>query len=89
MTREQLQSASDRLRDAANDAPEELAARIEGQADRLHDLAERDHSVDHGTLARVETKLGNLKEDAPPSVEEAVDAALEDVRAFRSTVEGV
>jgi|AntRauTorcE11897_2_1112592.scaffolds.fasta_scaffold64258_1 hypothetical protein len=89
MTREQLQSASDRLRDAATDAPDDLGARLEGQADRLQDLAERDYSVDHGTLARVETKLGNLKEDAPASVAEAVDAALEDVRAFRSTVEGV
>ncbi|WP_248515798.1 DUF7553 family protein [Salinarchaeum laminariae] len=89
MTREQLQSASDRLRDVTAEAPEELAARIEDQADRLHDLAERDYSVDHGTLARVETKLGNLKDDGPSSVEEAVDAALEDVRAFRSTVEGV
>lgn len=89
MARDQLQSASDRLRDAAEDAPTDLAARLDGQADRLHDLAEREHAVDHGTLARVETKLGDLKEDAPATIADAVGAALEDVRAYRSTVEGV
>lgn len=89
MTREQLQSASDRLRNAANDAPDDLADRLDDQADRLQNLAERDYSVDHGTLARVETKLGDLRADAPSSVADAVDAALDDVRAFRSTVEGV
>lgn len=89
MTREQLRSASDRLRDAAADAPDDLSARLEGQADRIQDLAEREHSVDHGTLARVETKLGNLKDEASAAIAEEIDAALEDVREFRSTVEGV
>lgn len=89
MTRDQLQSASDRLRGAAKGAPDDLAARLDGQADRLHDLAERDYSVDHGTLARVETKLGDLQADAPEAIAEEIDAALDDVRAFRSTVEGV
>lgn len=89
MAREKLQAASDRLRAAAEGAPDDLAARLDGQADRVRDLAEREHSPDHGTLARVETKLGDLKEDAPASIAEQVDAALEDIRAFRSTVEGV
>ncbi|WP_081638624.1 hypothetical protein [Salinarchaeum sp. Harcht-Bsk1] len=89
MTREQLQSASDRLSAAADDATDDLATALQDQADRLHDLAEREYSVDHGTLARVETKLGHLEEDAPEAIAEAVSAAHDDVIAFRSTVEGV
>jgi len=89
MTREQLADASDRLRAAAADAGGDLEARLEEQADRVDDLAEREFGPDHGTLARLETKLGNLAEEAPATIAEEIDAALADVRAFRSTVDGV
>jgi len=89
MTRENLQSASDRLGAAAEDASGDLAERLQDQAERLHALAEREYSIDHGTLARVETKLGHLEDDAPDAIAEAISAAHDDVIAFRSTVEGV
>ena len=89
MTRERLQSASDRLAAAADEASDDLAGRLQAQADRLGDLAERDYSVDHGTLARVETNLGHLEDEAPDALAEAVLAAHEDVIDFRSTVDGV
>lgn len=89
MADDPLREASETLRAATTEATADVADRLEEQADRIDDLVDADYDPDHGTLARLERKLSDVREDASEAVAERVAAALEKVREFRSTVEGV
>jgi len=90
MTREQLAAAAETLgaaADAASDAS--IADGLAEQADQFAMLAEADRGPDHGRLARHDRVLSNLAADADPETADAIESALEDIRAYRSTIEGV
>mgnify|MGYP006299854317 CR=1 FL=1 len=90
MTREQLASASDTLRTASDGVDDEsLRADLTEQADQMASLAEADRGPDHGRLARHEIKLSNLADAADEATADAIESALGDIRAYRSTIEGV
>lgn len=86
--REELDAASTALADAASDADPAVQDRLRDQADQLAALARGDRGPDHGRLARHERALSGIAED-DPGVGEAVEDALDHVRAYRETVEGV
>jgi hypothetical protein len=86
--RDELDAASTTLADAAPDADAAVQDRLEAQADQLADLATADRGPDHGRLARHERALSEIAEE-DPSVADAVNDALDHVRAYRETVEGV
>lgn len=88
MSREELASAGDRLASAAEEASGdgETLSDLAAQLDRL---AEADHGPDHGRLARIEAKLDDVQTDASDDVAVAIDAALDDIHAYRETIEGV
>lgn len=87
MTRTELATAGDLLRDVAADTEDAaVRERVERQADQLADLAESDRGPDHGRLARIEQALGEVGESTG---DDAVEEALEHVRAYRETVSGV
>jgi len=86
--RDELRAAGEALEGAAATAEGETANRLREQADQLHDLATADRDPDHGRLARHESKLQDLA-DANPAARDAIETAIEHVRAFRETVPGV
>lgn len=90
MTREQLKTASETLRAASEDVTDEAARqRLTNQADQLAKLADADRGPDHGRLARHEHALGEIKALLGPEHEGQVDEALDQMRAYRETVEGI
>lgn len=90
MVRENLDDAAATLRDAADAASDdETRDRLENQAEQFADHAEADRGPDHGTLARHEHILTEIADEEGGDVAAAVEDALESIRAFRETVEGV
>lgn len=89
MTREELTVAAEALRRAADRAAgDDASDRLEAQANQFDDLAEAERGPDHGRLARHEhilTEIANEDDGAAAEIE----AALESIRAYRQTVEGV
>ncbi|WP_049924534.1 DUF7553 family protein [Halopiger djelfimassiliensis] len=90
MVRTELENAAESLEHAADAAADETAReRLRNQATQLADLATADRGPDHGRLARHEHILTEIADDEGGDVATHVDAALESLRAFRETVEGV
>lgn len=89
MTRTELAAASDTLREAATVAASDLATRLDEQAETVADLSERATGPDHGRLARLEHSLRDIQREADEDVAHRIDTALEEIRAYRATVEGV
>lgn len=89
MSRPELDAASDTLYDAAEVATPELATQLAETAETVADLAHRDAGPDHGRLARLEYKLRGFTDSGSTEVADRVETALEHVREYRKTVEGV
>lgn len=90
MARDELARASDHLRSAAGQSTDpDRTERIETIADQLDTLAEADHGPDHGRLARFENALLEITEGADDAVVDDVTAAHEQLKEYRSGVEGV
>lgn len=90
VTREQLKSASEILHTASEEVSSQAAKeRLAEQADHIETLAEADRGPDHGRLARHEHALEEIKALLGPEHEGSVDEALEEMRSYRETVEGV
>jgi hypothetical protein len=87
--RQDLQTASDRLRDAAALTEGDVRERIETQADQLATLATRESGPDHGRLARHMNALHELAGDAEGEAGDLVTEAREAVSRYREGVEGV
>lgn len=89
MTRAELSQAAAALRRAADGAEhEQTRERLEDQASQFERLAEAERGPDHGRLARHEhilTEIAHDEDEVAPDVE----SALESIRAYRQTVEGV
>jgi len=90
MASEELQRASELLRDAAEAADDpEIEERIYDQSDQLADAAAADRGPDHGQLARHENAFREIIDAANEEAAELVEAALGHVKEYRSGVEGV
>ena len=90
MSRDQLHSASDHLADAADRVNDDAAAeRLRDLAAQLDSLAESNRGPDHGRMARIQNALADLQEDVAGDVATTIEAANDDVAAYRETVEGV
>ena len=89
MTRDTLAAAADTLDTAAEAATDDARDRLESQAAEFETLAEADRGPDHGKLARHEHILTDIADDEGGEVADHVDEALESIRAYRETVEGV
>jgi hypothetical protein len=89
MTRGELEATADALRRAASGATSDRARdRLEDQASQFDRLAEAERGPDHGRLARHEhilTEIASRERDAVADIE----TALESIRAYRQTIEGV
>ncbi|NHN46229.1 hypothetical protein G9464_01265 [Halostella sp. JP-L12] len=90
MSREELQRASELLREASEAADDaEARERLGEQADEFADLASADRDPDHGRLARHERIVDDAASGENETVRENVEEAIERVHAFRETIEGV
>ncbi|NHX37016.1 MULTISPECIES: DUF7553 family protein [Halolamina] len=90
MPREQLQTASEELRQASAAASDaEAQRRLYDLSDQFATLASADSGPDHGRLARHLNALTELREGAGEDVTTHIDAAEEAITAYRETVEGV
>ncbi|WP_247003652.1 DUF7553 family protein [Halosolutus gelatinilyticus] len=90
MARENLADAAESLRNAADAASDDEARdRLENQAAEFDKHAEADRGPDHGKLARHEHILTEIADDEGGETADRIETALESIRSFRSTVEGV
>lgn len=90
MTRDALQAASEALRRAAEAAGDDDAeSRIYIQSNEMAKLATRDRGPDHGRLDRHMHTLQGLAEETDGDARDAIQEALDAVRSYRETVEGV
>jgi hypothetical protein len=89
MPREELKTASDTLRKAAELVDEETQKRLHEQSDQLAKLATRDADPDHGRLDRHMNALYELAGDLDGEAEELVRDARDSVKEYRKTVPGV
>jgi hypothetical protein len=89
MTREELRTASEELRAAAESARGDVRERIYEQSNQLASLATRDADPDHGRLDRHMHALSEVAEEADGEVHERVLAAREALREFREDLSGV
>jgi hypothetical protein len=90
MTRKNLANASELLASAADTTDDEDAAeRLTNLSDQLETLAERDRGPDHGRLARIESGLDEVQAGVSDDVAATIEDALDAVRSFRETIEGV
>jgi len=90
MPREQLQTASEKLRKAAESATDsDLQERLHEQSDQFARLATADRGPDQGRLARHLNALSEIREAADAETARHVDDAEEAVVAYRETVGGV
>ncbi len=89
MTRENLAEAAETLDTAANAATDDARERLEAQASEFETLAEADRGPDHGKLARHEHILTDIADDEGGKVADHIEDALNSIRAYRETVEGV
>jgi len=89
MTREQLQTAADHLRTAADTADGDATDRLTDLADKLDSLATADRGPDHGTMARMQNTLNEVTGDVDDATVTEIDDAKAAISDYRSTVEGV
>lgn len=85
-----LREAADRLasvRESTADA--ETAERLETLTEQVRKMADADRGPDHGRLDRLMHNLREVAEDLDSDNAEEVNDALEHVRSYRETVEGV
>jgi hypothetical protein len=89
VSREDLSTASDLLREAADGADETAADRLTAFADRLDRMADAGRDLDHGKLASVLLKLDEIADGLDEDRAATVQEARQHVTDFRETVEGV
>jgi hypothetical protein len=89
MSTELLQQASDELRRAGEQAPEDARERIHEQSNQLASLAVRERGPDHGRLARHMTALAEIADDLDGEAEDHVRRARDLVSEYREGVAGV
>ncbi|WP_256296298.1 DUF7553 family protein [Haloarchaeobius salinus] len=90
MTREQLETAGEHVRAAAQAASDaDARERLYRQAEEFERHAEAERGPDHGRLARHERILDDVATAEGGEVREEVDAALDHVHAYRETLPGV
>jgi hypothetical protein len=89
MTREELTTAGERLREATSGTTGEATDRLESLAEQLETLADRERPPDHGRLARIESALADVQAEAGEDVTATISEALDDIHAFRETIDGV
>ncbi|WP_137286100.1 DUF7553 family protein [Halorussus salinisoli] len=68
---------------------DETAERIDTFADQLRSMADANRGPDHGRLDRLMHNLREVADELDEESAEDVRSALEHVRSYRETVEGV
>jgi hypothetical protein len=90
MTADELATASDLLDSAAEDASDpDSVETLTDLSDQLERLASAERGPDHGRLARIEAKLDDVQAAESDAVATTIESALEEIHAYRETIEGV
>ncbi|WP_336135653.1 DUF7553 family protein [Natronomonas amylolytica] len=84
-----LEDAAESLRQASDAADGEAAEHLTEKADTFADAAAEGKTLDHGTLARHEHGLRELADEVGDDAADHIDAAMDAITEYRSTVEGV
>lgn len=82
-----LTRARDRLRAAIQGADEPTATELQAVADELDDLAAGDAMADHAVVDGYLNELRQAKGTADAAVENEIDAAIDELSAYREDVE--
>lgn len=89
MTRTELATAADMVEDAAVAADGEPAERLDDLAGQLDSLAEAERGPDHGRLARIQSGLHDVEPAVGDEAAACIRDALDEIDAYRETLEGV
>lgn len=91
MARNELEAAADALGLAAQATIDgETSDRLREQSAQFESLANADRGPDHGRIARHEHILTEIAErEGSGETTDHIETALESIRAYRETVEGV
>lgn len=90
MVREELQGASEALRQAAEETDNgDLEERVYNQSLELAELATAERGPDQGRLDRHRNVLLEIKESAETDVADLVDEAMDQIRSYREGVSGI
>lgn len=89
MAREQLQTAAEHLTTAAESTGADATERLQDLADKLDSLATQERGPDHGSMARIQNSLNDIKADVDADAVAAIDEAKTAISDYRSTVDGV
>lgn len=88
--RSDLRDAADELQTARERASDpETAERLDRSTDQIRKMLDADRGPDHGRLDRLMHTLRDVETDLDGEAAEAVGSALEHVRSYRETVDGV
>jgi hypothetical protein len=89
MTRTELTDAAESLRQAADAAQGDgTRDRLRNQSETFESFANADRGPDHGQLAHSEHILTEIAA-ADDEAADHIEAALDSIRSYRETVEGV
>jgi hypothetical protein len=89
MAREALEAASDELRKASELADGDRQRRLYDHSKQIAELASREEGPDHGRLDRHMNALYEIAGDTDGDLHDHVVAAREQLKEYRSGVEGV
>lgn len=90
MARAELKEASEKLELAADGVSDaEIRDELTTLADHMQQLATRERGPDHGRMARHDRAMLHLIDETDGAVKDHIETALDRLRAYRSTVEGV
>lgn len=89
MVHEELQEASDELRQASEKASSELQERLYDQSNQIANLATSERGPDQGRLDRHMNVLREILEETDEDVREHVEEAQAKLLSYRETVGGV
>ena len=90
MTRAELKRASEVLESAAGDTTDDAASeRVSELASQLSNLSSADRGPDHGRLARIEAALDEVQTSVGDEIAADIENALDEIRTYRETLEGV
>ncbi|MFC7205071.1 hypothetical protein ACFQJC_16250 [Haloferax namakaokahaiae] len=89
MTRQELQTASKLLKDAAEQTTGDVQERLYEQSDQIAKLATREEGPDHGRLDRHMNVLHDLAGKTEGDVSETVTEARSQLFEYRKSVPGV
>lgn len=88
MSTNELQNAAEKLQTARDSVDGEAEQRVSKLLDRVETAIEKDRTIDHGNLARMDRTLAEIQDASAGEAETALQAARDALSTYREGVPG-